>query len=45
VVGGAPVMEARLVTRTGADSWLAESLFETSVEPLIHATAAPGFRF
>lgn len=45
VVGSAPVMEARRVTRTGQDSWLAECLFETSVEPLIHATAAPRFRF
>lgn len=45
VVGGAPAMEARLVTRTGQDSWLAESLFETSIEPLIHATAAPRFHF
>lgn len=45
VVGGVPVMEARLVTRTGAESWLTESLFETSVEPLVHAAAAPRFRF
>lgn len=45
VVGSAPAMEARLVTRTGPDSWLAESLFETSIEPLVHATAAPRFRF
>ncbi len=45
VVGSAPVMEARRVTRTGADSWLSESLFETSIEPLVHATAAARFRF
>lgn len=45
VVGSAPVMEARLVTRTGEHSWLTESLFETSIEPLLHATAAPRFRF
>jgi len=45
VVGSAPVMEARRITRTGQDSWLAESLFETSIEPLIHATPAPRFRF
>jgi len=45
VVGSAPVMEARLVTRTGYDSWLTESLFETSIEPLLHAVAAPRFRF
>ena len=45
VVGSAPVMEARLVIRTGENSWLTESLFETSIEPLEHATAAPRFRF
>jgi len=45
VVGSAPVMEARRVTRTGPDSWLTESLFETSIEPLIHAAAAARFRF
>jgi protein-L-isoaspartate(D-aspartate) O-methyltransferase len=45
VVGSAPVMEARLVTRTGDDSWLTESLFETSIVPLVNAAAAPRFRF
>lgn len=45
VVGTAPVMEARRVTRTGEDSWLTESLFETSIEPLVHAAAASRFRF
>jgi protein-L-isoaspartate(D-aspartate) O-methyltransferase len=45
VVGSAPVMEARLVIRTGENSWLTESLFETSIESLEHATAAPRFRF
>jgi protein-L-isoaspartate(D-aspartate) O-methyltransferase len=45
VIGSAPVMEARLVTRTGEHSWLTESLFETCIEPLLHATAAPQFRF
>lgn len=45
VVGSAPVMEARLVTRTGEHSWLTESLFETCIEPLLHAPAAPRFRF
>ena len=45
VVGSAPVMEARLVTRTAENSWLAEPLFETCIEPLIHATDAPRFRF
>ncbi len=45
VVGTAPVMEARLVTRTAVDSWLTETLFETCVPPLRHAKAAPAFDF
>lgn len=45
VVGSPPVMEARLVTRTGDHSWLTESLFETSMVPLVNAAAAPRFRF
>ena len=45
VVGSAPVMEARLVTRTGDQSWLTETLFETVVPALVHAKAAPGFQF
>ena len=35
VIGTAPVMEARRVTRTGEDSWLSEPLFETRIDPLI----------
>jgi protein-L-isoaspartate(D-aspartate) O-methyltransferase len=45
VVGTAPVMEARLVTRTGEDSWLSEPLFETCIEPLVQAAAPSRFRF
>lgn len=45
VVGTGPVMEARLVTRTGVDSWLSEALFETRIEALIQALAPSGFRF
>jgi len=45
VVGTAPVMEARLVTRTAINSWLSETLFETCIVPLSNATAAPRFRF
>ena len=45
VVGSAPVMEARLVTRTAVDAWLAETLFETSIEPLRNATPVARFRF
>lgn len=45
VVGSAPVMEARLVTRTAEDAWLCEALFETCIQPLENATAASRFRF
>ena len=45
VVGTAPVMEARLVTRTAVDCWLSETLFETCIEPLCNARAAPRFDF
>lgn len=45
VVGDGPAMEARLVTRTGEDSWLSEALFETRIEPLILPVAPSRFRF
>ncbi len=45
VIGTAPVMEARLVTRTGEDSWLSEPLFETCIDPLVQAAAPSRFRF
>ena len=43
VIGTAPVMEARLVTRTGEDSWLSEPLFETRIDPLVQAVGAVPF--
>jgi protein-L-isoaspartate(D-aspartate) O-methyltransferase len=45
VIGPPPVMEARLVTRTAENAWLRETLFETSVEPLLNSAPAPCFRF
>jgi protein-L-isoaspartate(D-aspartate) O-methyltransferase len=45
VIGVAPVMEARLVTRTGEDSWLSEPLFETRIEPLLLPAAPSRFSF
>ncbi len=45
VIGDGPVMEACLVTRTGAGSWLREPLFETRIEPLILPTSPSRFRF
>ena len=45
VVGQAPVMQARLVTRTADAAWLSESLFETCIEPLLHAAVPSRFHF
>jgi protein-L-isoaspartate(D-aspartate) O-methyltransferase len=44
-VGEAPVMDARLVRRTGEGSWSTESLFETVIDPLVNARRLPEFRF
>ena len=45
VVGDAPVMEARIVTRTGENDWVSETLFETEVAPLVGGANPPGFSF
>jgi len=45
VVGVPPVMEARLIRRITEDAWGTESLFETVVDPLVHATRPQGFVF
>ena len=45
VVGDAPVMEARLITRTGDSDWHSEALFETELKPLVNGSKPPGFRF
>lgn len=45
VVGKEPVMDARLVTRTGDNDWRTESLFETSLAPLENAALPPQFSF
>jgi protein-L-isoaspartate(D-aspartate) O-methyltransferase len=45
VVGQAPVMEAWQVTRVGEREWQRESLFETVIDPLIHAPQPPRFVF
>lgn len=45
VVGSPPVMEARLVRRTGDADWQSETLFETSLGPLVHGTLPPQFVF
>jgi protein-L-isoaspartate(D-aspartate) O-methyltransferase len=45
VLGTLPVMEARLITRTAENAWLRERRFETCIEPLLNAAAAPRFHF
>ncbi len=45
VVGQAPVMEARLVTRLAEQEWATVSLFETDLTPLINAPRTPSFEF
>lgn len=43
IVGEPPVMEATLITRKGNNEWAMESLFETSLPPLIGAVAEKQF--
>jgi len=45
VVGHPPVMDARLVQRTSADSLTRRSLFETVIDPLVNAVRPPEFTF
>jgi len=45
VVGEPPVMEAQLIRRITEDAWGTESLFETVIDPLVHATRPQGFVF
>jgi protein-L-isoaspartate(D-aspartate) O-methyltransferase len=45
VVGEGPSMDARLVTRTAADAWRTQSLFETVIDPLVNSPRPAGFTF
>jgi protein-L-isoaspartate(D-aspartate) O-methyltransferase len=45
IVGQDPVMEARLVTRTGATAFETRSLFDTSIPPLRNALTPEKFVF
>ncbi|HLW74224.1 MAG TPA: protein-L-isoaspartate O-methyltransferase [Gammaproteobacteria bacterium] len=45
IVGGSPVMEALLVTRTAEDAWTQVGLFETDLPALKNAAAPRVFRF
>lgn len=45
VVGDAPVMDARVVERTGDNDWRSESLFETRLKALTNGALPPQFAF
>ena len=45
IVGEGPAMSARLVRRTSPTTWMSQDLFETWIEPLLHATRSPRFVF
>ena len=45
VVGAGPAMDARIVTRTGDNEWDSESLFETTLSPLINGVEPTRFSF
>ena len=45
VTGRTPVMEARLLLRTGNDDWQTRSLFETALIPLVNSAPPPEFSF
>jgi protein-L-isoaspartate(D-aspartate) O-methyltransferase len=45
VVGPAGLQEALLVERTGNGTWSSTSLFETSIDALVHAPRPESFRF
>jgi protein-L-isoaspartate(D-aspartate) O-methyltransferase len=45
VVGEGHVMEARRFTLAGPGQWLREGLFETVMDPLVHAPEPPRFVF
>lgn len=45
VVGAGPAMDAHIVTRTGDNAWDSESLFETTLAPLVNGVEPPQFSF
>jgi protein-L-isoaspartate(D-aspartate) O-methyltransferase len=45
IIGGRPVMEARLITRTSETGYHTRTLFETSVTPLRQAAHSSHFKF
>lgn len=45
ITGADPVMEARLITRTGENAWAEQMLFETSLKPLVNMETGTAFIF
>ncbi|MGB5441954.1 MAG: protein-L-isoaspartate O-methyltransferase [Gammaproteobacteria bacterium] len=45
ITGKLPIMEAMLITRVNRDNWSQETLFETSIPALQHASRPQGFVF
>ncbi|MDH5785098.1 MAG: protein-L-isoaspartate O-methyltransferase [Chromatiales bacterium] len=45
IIGNGPVMEAQLITRTSANEWHEQVLFETSLTPLNHQCTVTQFHF
>ena len=45
IVGEAPAMQVKLVTRTGEDAYTAITVFETVAAPLVNAQARSAFVF
>jgi len=45
ITGQAPVMEARLITRTAEQGWIEQALFETVLPPLVNAPQPQRFVF
>lgn len=45
VIGDSPVMDARVVTRSGDSDWDSVSLFETDLKALVHGALPPQFSF
>ncbi|HKJ94074.1 MAG TPA: protein-L-isoaspartate O-methyltransferase [Gammaproteobacteria bacterium] len=44
IVGGPPIMEALLITRMADEQWAVESLFDTSIRPLVGAPRTVRFQ-
>ena len=45
VIGAGPAMDARRITRTNDNEWESDSLFETTLAPLVNGARPPQFSF